>query len=94
MTLNTFHFAGRGEANVTMGSSSTTRATHGGEQKADITGDDHALRKDKMAKKYADTLASRLRKVTFAELVQDLSRARRGCTQTRRLMAVKRACAK
>ena len=73
MTLNTFHFAGRGEANVTMGIPRLRELLMAASRKPTLPVMTMPLRKDKMAKKYADRLASRLHKVTFAELVQDLS---------------------
>ena len=73
MTLNTFHFAGRGEANVTMGIPRLRELLMAASRKPTLPVMTMPLRKDKMAKKYAERLASRLRKVTFAELVQDLS---------------------
>ena len=73
MTLNTFHFAGRGEANVTMGIPRLRELLMAASRKPTLPVMTMPLRKDKMAKKYAERLASRLRKVIFAELVQDLS---------------------
>ena len=73
MTLNTFHFAGRGEANVTMGIPRLRELLMAASKKPNLPVMTMPLRKDKMQKKYAERLANRLRKVTFAELVQELS---------------------
>ena len=59
MTLNTFHFAGRGEANVTMGIPRLRELLMAASRKPTLPVMTMPLRKDKMAKKYADRLASR-----------------------------------
>jgi DNA-directed RNA polymerase I subunit RPA1 len=73
MTLNTFHFAGRGEANVTLGIPRLRELLMAASKKLLTPVMVLPLREQFRTKEYAETLCRRLRRVIMAELVTKLT---------------------
>lgn len=73
MTLNTFHFAGRGEANVTLGIPRLRELLMAASRKLLTPVMVLPLRKGYRSKEHANTLCRRLRRVVLAELMEKLS---------------------
>ena len=73
MTLNTFHFAGRGEANVTLGIPRLRELLMAASRKLLTPVMVLPLKEGCRTKEHADTLCRRLRRVVLAELITKLS---------------------
>lgn len=72
MTLNTFHFAGRGEANVTLGIPRLREILMAAAKVIGTPVMTLPLRPEIASKAAAEELAGRLRMIVFAELIEDL----------------------
>jgi DNA-directed RNA polymerase I subunit RPA1 len=82
MTLNTFHFAGRGEANVTLGIPRLRELLMAASKKLATPVMTLPLRDGARNREDATALARRLRKVRLAELVRKLKVAERPCARS------------